>query len=210
MQLYVLVNCKWSERGLKGSKDRINGPISNGWKNDICAIIDNIYKYLCSVQEFRRAAYKWPADSPFAIRASTAGWPIQMGQRAAAACKLAREQESKRNTEDWLCRLWIMRPFAKQHFNCTLLLCLLPLVPCATCATVNELCPRSERIIRLQTKQREWESERKRARQQANCECHLLIAHSAELLAYELWIGFEVKPKIQLHHNITHTPITPR
>lgn len=55
---------------------RIVGTVSNGWKNEIYCIIDNIYKYLCSTQEFRRAVYKWPADSPFAILHSPFALPL--------------------------------------------------------------------------------------------------------------------------------------
>lgn len=136
-----------------------------------------------------------------------------MGQRAVAACKWASGvQESKWNAEDWLCRLWIMRPFAERNFNCALPRCprlLLAPVSTATCATLNEVYSRLGQIIRQKTRQKV----RRRGRG-ANCECHLLIARSAELFAYELWmLAHEVKPKMQLHHNITIShirPITPR
>lgn len=57
-----------------GSK--LQNESKSGTENEICAIIDNIYKYLCSMQAFRRAVYKSPADSPFTIHHSPSALPL--------------------------------------------------------------------------------------------------------------------------------------
>lgn len=61
VHMYVAASCKESR---------------SGTENEICAIIDNISKYLCSMQAFRRAVYKSPADSPFTIHHSPSALPL--------------------------------------------------------------------------------------------------------------------------------------